>query len=197
MMKLAKFAVALTCATVGALDLASAQDGSEASTKRTVEGAHQFLGEIVQAGGVSAAYLAGTQLHCVSQCSKWGGYTVSTYFVWKVDRIEAISRCSTRVYFKPGSNEPWVNYMVASRFRKPADIPFVDIDWSRSGGIDDRFAKGPRSGFRVTFARDTSPVYGNWLQLSFDQSPIEVRNRVKVAMEYLVDNCVPPSTTGF
>ena len=196
-MKVANFAVALACASLIALNPTWAQDGSETSTKRTVEGAQKFLGEIVQGGGVSAAYLAGTQLDCVSQCSKWGGYTVSTYFVWQVDRVEATSRCSTRVYFKPGSNDPWVNYTVASRFRKPADIPFVDIDWSQSGGIDDRFGKGPRMGFRVTFARDTSPVYGNWLQLGFDQLPAEARDRVKVAMEYLVDNCVPESTSGF
>ncbi len=52
-------------------------------------------------------------------------------------------------------------------------------------------------GFRILFRRDASPVYGNWLQLGFDQLPKEARDRVGVAMDYLVDNCVPASTSGF
>lgn len=196
-MKQSKIAGALVCAWMIAINPAAAQDGSEASTKRTVEGAQKFLAEMVQSGGVSAVYLRGTQQDCVSDCRKWGGYTVSTYFVWQVERVESTSRCSTRIFFKPGSLVPWVNYQTASRFKKPADISFVDVDWSRSGGIDTSFSKGPRMGFRILFAQSASPIYGNWLQLGFDQLPAEARNRVGIAMEYLVDNCTPASTTGF
>jgi hypothetical protein len=196
-MKLANILGALFFASMISISPSSAQDGSETSTRRTAEGAQKFLAEMAQSGGVSAVYIAGTQQHCVSDCKKWGGYTVSTYFVWQVERVESTSRCSTRIFFKPGSLDPWVNYQVSSGFKKPADIPFVDVDWSRSGGIDTYFGKGPRMGFRILFRRDASPVYGHWLQLGFDQVPKEARDRVGVAMEYLVDNCVPASTTGF
>lgn len=184
-------------ATLAAATPAAAQDGSEASGQRTVEGAQQFLLDFYSNGGARI---------------EAGGYQSSSGWSWtnsagstsvliegKVDSLRSLERCKSAVV---------ISTIIKKRFRaSDPTIPIfpqastltLQIDWAKVTKVksDPGWLFEEGGSVEVPSGWHRAMIYwpgGSAFFMHLDEADAE---RAAFAMQFLKDNCGFKTDTGF
>lgn len=188
--------VAALCATS-----AFAQDGSEQTATRTIEGANQFLGEFLPtSGGMMQMSIFAPNLYRSSGMKKWIGWrfitpldTYNTNWVGVRSRVVRVSysdKCVTvfnLTDFLHGGDGPYAD--PTTSIAPQGEVRDLSMDWRAVEFIHLYDAELPSV---LTITRKDNKV-GPY----FTFPNASAAKRVKFAMDFLRAACVPTSTTGF
>lgn len=148
---------------------ASAQDGTGEGPLPTVEGAHRFLGQLVNTGLRIQLLRDGNGLP----------FSWKQGFPVEITSYAMVDKCTSRFGYRLDANEG----VRGPGIQRPASVGVFDIHWQKAKSIDS---------INIVYMATGQ----HWEAFAFNPGP-DYERRLGAAMEFIRSNCDPTAKTGF